>query len=74
MGPEMRKWPRVVEYLRPRKTRIIPYHLVAIVLFVATCVKKVVELGWRFPCPRPGRCPQCWSVRLWETRLRACLF
>ncbi|CAO0824193.1 hypothetical protein DFAR_490005 [Desulfarculales bacterium] len=45
--------------------RIIPCHLVAIVFFGAACVNKIMELGRRFPWPRPERCPRCGSVRLW---------
>ncbi|CAO0822078.1 hypothetical protein DFAR_2800039 [Desulfarculales bacterium] len=55
----------MVEHPWPRETGITPCHLVAIVLFVATCVKKIMELERRFPWPRPERCPRCGSVRLW---------
>ena len=65
----MRSWkgpgPEVVTHPRPRETGIIPCHLVAIVLFVSACVKQIMELGRRFPWPRPERCPRCGSVRLW---------
>ncbi|CAO0824882.1 hypothetical protein DFAR_970013 [Desulfarculales bacterium] len=61
----MRKWPRVVSHPRPRETGITLGHLVAIVLFVAACAKKIMELEQRFPRPRPERCPRCGSVRLW---------
>ncbi|CAO0823710.1 transposase [Desulfarculales bacterium] len=42
---------------------MIPCYLVAIVFFVAACVKKIMELGRRFPWPRTERCPRCGSVR-----------
>ena len=49
----------------PRETGITPCHLVAIVLLVEACVKKILELGRSFPWPRPDRCPRCGSVRIW---------
>ncbi|CAO0819991.1 hypothetical protein DFAR_1260044 [Desulfarculales bacterium] len=56
MGPEIKKGPRVVEHPCPRETRITPCHLAAVVLFVEAYVKKIIELEWRCPCPRPERC------------------
>jgi hypothetical protein len=55
----------VVTHPRPRETGITPCHLVAIVLFVKACVKKILEQGRSFLWPRPGTCPRCGSVRLW---------
>ncbi|CAO0819963.1 hypothetical protein DFAR_1260016 [Desulfarculales bacterium] len=55
VGPGMRKWPKVVEHPRPRETGITPCHLVvAIVFFVAACVKKIMELERRLLCPHQG--------------------
>lgn len=35
-----------------------------LILFVDVCVKKVLELGRKFPWPRPSKCPRC-RGRLW---------
>ncbi|CAO0823575.1 hypothetical protein DFAR_3790006 [Desulfarculales bacterium] len=64
----------MVEHHRPRKTGIISCHLGAIVFFVAACVKKIIELGRRFPWPRPERYPRCGSVWPWEQSFRTSLF
>ncbi|CAO0821044.1 hypothetical protein DFAR_2090022 [Desulfarculales bacterium] len=56
----------MVAHPSPQETGIIPCHMVAIILFVAACVKKIMELGRSFPWPWPKRCSRCRSVRLWR--------
>lgn len=45
---------------RTRQNKITP-----LILCVDACVKKIFELGRKFPWPRPERCPLCGGVRIW---------